>query len=302
MKNGEAAYEVTFGNPSSVWVDSNGPVFIYDSLFRAITVVRHNKIYLFAGKWQYADSPNTLMTGPASQVHIQASQIFGDSSKGVMYLSDGTRGGIQQISPLTVNLYAPTGTPTEAPTEAPSATPTITPTFAPTKPPVTPIISKMATMDAALTHPEGIWSDAAGNVFVSDSTNRIFVQSIGDSTVTVFAGSPTGAAGFAGDGMSLRNALFDYPQGLWGDDNFLYICDSHNHRIRAINRMTNVIHTVAGGGKDVISSDSPIQATTGLLILPIGIWGDGAGNIYISASNQYSRKQWTGGSLFGFKI
>jgi sugar lactone lactonase YvrE len=81
--------------------------------------------------------------------------------------------------------------------------------------------------------------------------------------------------------MSLRNALFDYPQGLWGDDNFLYICDSHNHRIRAINRMTNVIHTVAGGGKDVISSDSPIQATTGLLILPIGIWGDGAGNIYI---------------------
>jgi hypothetical protein len=53
--------------------------------------------------------------------------------------------------------------------------------------------------------PKGIWSDPAGNVYVSDSTNRIFVQSAVDSTVTTFAGTTT-APDFAGDGLTLSNA------------------------------------------------------------------------------------------------
>jgi sugar lactone lactonase YvrE len=132
FENGEAAYKVKFGNPSSVWVSGDGTVFIADSLYHTISVVRHNKIYLFAGKWSSGAISNPLMTGPANQVEIEASHIFGDSSRGVLYHSDGTRGGIQQISPLTVNVYAPTATPTVPPTQSPTVTPTVVPTAAPT--------------------------------------------------------------------------------------------------------------------------------------------------------------------------
>jgi sugar lactone lactonase YvrE len=451
-ENGAVPYEITFGTPSSVWVDSNGNVFIYDSRYHIISVARHNKIYLFAGEWQYADPANILMTGPANQVHIQVSQIFGDSSKGILYLSDGTRGAIQQISPLTVNVYAPpptispsetptdiptatattspsasptdtptgiptsvptespteiptatpTGVPTETPTEAPSTTPTVTPTETPsaiptetptetpsatptsgptetpTEPPSTtptvtptetptetpsaipsatptsgpteiptetpsatptvipteipsaiptevptenptetpstiptvipteaptniptvlptvvptasptsfvPIISKMVNLDAVLTIPRGIWTDFSGNIFVSDSTNRIFFQSIDDSTVTTFAGTTT--AGFAGDGLTLSNARFNNPQGIWGDRNYFYICDSGNNRIRALNWNTNVITTLVGGGTQTISPTTPKDANSVVLTTPISIWGDGAGNIYITSTDK----------------
>jgi hypothetical protein len=125
FENGETAYKVKFGNPSSVWVDGDGKVFIADSLFHTISVVRHDKIFLFAGKWQSGAISNTLMTGPANQVQIEASHIFGDSNIGVLYLSDGTRGGIQQISPLTVNVYAATPAPTFLATNIPTIAPTI---------------------------------------------------------------------------------------------------------------------------------------------------------------------------------
>jgi sugar lactone lactonase YvrE len=133
FENGEVAYKVTLGNPTSVWVDNDGHVFIVDSLFHTISVVRHDKMFLFAGKWPTGAVSNTLATGAAAQVDIEASYIFGDSNKGLLYLSD-TRGGIQKITSLAVNVYssAPTVAPTASPTYAPTtASPTYPPTYAP---------------------------------------------------------------------------------------------------------------------------------------------------------------------------
>jgi hypothetical protein len=196
--NGEAAHTVKIGNPSNVWVDSNGLVFIADSLYHTISVVRHNKIYLFAGKWSSEAISNNLMTGPANQVQIEASHIFGDSSRGFLYLSDGTRGGIQQISPLTVNVYYITPAPTVKPTQNPTASPTATPTF------IVPLISATE-LDSSLLYPTGIWADGSGNVYVasygetSHLDHRIYKQSA-DGTVSAFAGIAGIPNGFAGDG------------------------------------------------------------------------------------------------------
>jgi hypothetical protein len=141
FKNGGKAFEVTFGNPSSVWVNSNGHVFIADSLYHTVSVVRNDKVYLFAGKFQYSVASSGLTTGPATFVHIEASHIFGDSSKGVLFLSDKTRGGIQKINSLAVNNYAtfsPTVSPTTVPTASPSTfVPTVDPTYVPTASPST---------------------------------------------------------------------------------------------------------------------------------------------------------------------
>jgi sugar lactone lactonase YvrE len=359
FENGEAAYKVKFGNPSSVWVGDDGSVFIADSLYHTISVVRHNKIYLFAGKWQSGAISNTLMTGPANQVQIEASHIFGDSSRGVLYLSDGTRGGIQQISPLTVNVYATTATPTVPPTQSPTVTPTVVPTVAPTVNPTKnpterptmqpsgqptsqpsgqptsqptsqpsgqptrqpsgqptsqpsqptsqpsvqptrqpscqptshptshptrappPLIAK-TNLDSSLSNPRGVWADAHGNVFVSDYGNhRIYIQSA-DGTVTTFVGS---SQGFSGDDGDATEAQLNYPQGIWGDSNNLYICDFINGRIRAVNFATNKITTIAGGGTgSAIGADS--QPAIGANFRPESIWGDRDGNLYITAYQQ----------------
>jgi sugar lactone lactonase YvrE len=314
--NGESAYKVKFGNPSSVWVGGDGSVFIADSFYHTISVVRHDKIYLFAGKWSSEAISNTLMTGPANSVQIEASHIFGDSSRGVLYLSDRTRGGIQQISPLTVNVYAPTATPTVPPTRSPTVTPTVVPTAVPSvtptrnpteyptsqpsgqpseqptsnptvKPTVAPIpVISETNLDPFLNTVYGIWTDANANVFVAqwghtglntNYDNRIYKQS-SDGSVTPFAGIE-GKNGFGGDDGPATEALLKSPGGVWGDSDNLYICDSGNNRIRAVNFASDVISTIAGGGELVVGVDP--QLATDVTFSPGAIWGDGKGNLYI---------------------
>jgi sugar lactone lactonase YvrE len=255
FENGETAYKVKFGNPSSVWVNQDGHVFIADSHFHTISVVRHDKIFLFAGKWSSEAISGPLTTGPADHVDIEASYIFGDSNRGVLYLSDKTRGGIQEISPLAVNAY-----------EA--------------------LITK-TNFDAVVKYTNGIWTDAKGNVYVIDgydpedlpnSKFRILKQSP-SGIISTFAGK--GTWGYSGDGGLALDAEFFYPVGLWGDNENLYFTD--NHRIRVINFATNIITTVAGGGDKILSTTTQPAKETKFTVY--GLWGDGRGNIYGNTGN-----------------
>jgi hypothetical protein len=259
FKNGEAAHKVKFGNPSSVWVDQDGHVFIADSHFHTISVVRHNKIFSFAGNFSSGVISNSLMTGPANQVDIEASYIFGDSSKGVLYLSDKTRGGIQKISSLAVNAY-----------EA--------------------LITK-TNLDSSLLYPQGIWVDTAGNVYVVDglvpivnfNAHWVIWKMSPSGVVSIFAGKK-GTQGFSGDGGLATEAELSDPQGIWGDSNNLYFVDYDV--VRAVNFATNIITTVVAGGSggSVTNTPKPATGVTGGSLGQIyGLWGDGVGKIYISS-------------------
>jgi sugar lactone lactonase YvrE len=260
FKNGETAHKVKLGNPSSVWVNQDGHVFITDSHFHTISVVRHNKIFLFAGNWSAEAIASPLTTGPANQVNIEASHIFGDSSKGVLYLSDKTRGGIQKITSLAVNAY-----------EA--------------------LITK-TNIDSSLIYPQGIWVDAVGNVYVVDGvfpvassvSNLVIWKMSPSGVVSIFAGKKMiSQLGIPGDGGLATEAEFFEPRAIWGDTENLYVIDYD--RIRAINFATNVITTVAGGGGGGSVSTTPKPATgvNGVSLGQIyGLWGDGKGKIYIS--------------------
>src|SRR5687768_15107684 len=66
-------------------------------------------------------------------------------------------------------------------------------------------------------------------------------------TVITIAGN--GARGFSGDGGPATEASFTDPGGLAvGPDGTIYIWDSGNRRIRAIDPKTGFIRTVAGNG------------------------------------------------------
>jgi hypothetical protein len=86
--------------------------------------------------------------------------------------------------------------------------------------------------NAELNVPEGVFVDAAGDVFIADSYNfrvREVVASTGD--IQTIAGN--GTPGFSGDGGAAASAELAFPTRLWGDNRGnLLIADSNNERIR----------------------------------------------------------------------
>ena len=90
--------------------------------------------------------------------------------------------------------------------------------------------------------------DEDGVIYVSDTFNhRIRKVDLLTGQVTTLAG--TGDIGFSGDGGPAIEALFDRPHDIeLGPDGRLYVADTGNHRIRAIDLEDGTIETVVGTG------------------------------------------------------
>ena len=137
---------------------------------------------------------------------------------------------------------------------------------------------------ASLDGPSGVAVDAAGNLYIADSTssysggnNRIRKVSPSGIISTV-AGN--GTAGFSGDGGLATNASLNVPSGIAVDaaDN-LYIADARNNRVRRV-APSGIISTVAGGGSGFPGGNGP--ATSASLSWPSSVAVDAAGNLYIT--------------------
>jgi thiol-disulfide isomerase/thioredoxin len=86
--------------------------------------------------------------------------------------------------------------------------------------------------------------DAGDRLFISDSNyNRIVITSLGGQLREVIG---TGAIGK--DDGSYDRASFDHPQGMALVHNTLYVADTENHLIRAIDLDARQVRTVAGTG------------------------------------------------------
>jgi sugar lactone lactonase YvrE len=134
--------------------------------------------------------------------------------------------------------------------------------------------------EATFDYPAGV--TASGDlVYVSDHDNSAIRRIASDGTVTTIAGC--GRRKFA-DGAG-TSACFDLPTGLVaGADGTLYVADTSNHRIRAIDVRGNVT-TFAGSGSDVTQDAAdPLQAG---IAYPRGIALGPDGALYL-ASDQTS--------------
>ena len=124
----------------------------------------------------------------------------------------------------------------------------------------------------------GLAVDAAGNLYVADSSaNR--VRKIGaDGTIEAFAGS--GIAGYEGDGGQATQAQLNSPRTLAVDSaGNVYIADQGNNRVREVTH--GVIRTVAGVSN--CCAQTPV-ATSTFIGSPSGVAVDGTGNLYVSSS------------------
>jgi RHS repeat-associated protein len=129
---------------------------------------------------------------------------------------------------------------------------------------------------ARIDTPAALTARADGSLLVADSArDRVRIVA---RTGTVAAHTGSGEHGFAGDGGPAAAARLSTPQGLaTGADGTVYVADTANNRVRAIDA-AGVIRTVAGGG--VQGDGGP--ATAARLNGPADVAVGADGTLYIA--------------------
>jgi sugar lactone lactonase YvrE len=123
-------------------------------------------------------------------------------------------------------------------------------------------------------------------LYVADSlNNRIRRINLDTGIVDCIAGG-SAQAGYSGDGGPALQATFNFPMDIeLGPDGRLYVADRYNYAVRAIDLVTGIVETVAGGAKcDTAAESCADRAPARQIKLnePYGIAFDAAGNLYIA--------------------
>lgn len=149
--------------------------------------------------------------------------------------------------------------------------------------------------NAQLSRPQGLATDAAGNLYIADSSvYRIRKVSPGGVISTV-AGN--GGVGYMGDGGPATSATFGSPSAVAVDSaGSLFIADGNNSCVRKVSP-SGLITTVAGNGTAGYVGDSGL-ATNAQLNYPTSVAADAAGNLYLADTNNFRlRKVSSGGTI-----
>lgn len=135
---------------------------------------------------------------------------------------------------------------------------------------------------ATFNAPAGIAIAASGTIYVADTGNHtIRAISPGTRAVTTIAGVATDD-GYA-DGDALLDAAFNSPRALALNGSTLYIADTDNSLIRALNLIAGVVTTLAG--RPGAQPTHGYQAATGTAAVfdhPLGFALDNSGNLYVA--------------------
>ena len=131
-----------------------------------------------------------------------------------------------------------------------------------------------------LSQPEGICSDAAGNIYFVDAFDQVVRKITPDGTVSLLAGTMLRSGLVDGPGAT---AKFSVPWGITSDaQGTLYVTDRANRAVRRIST-SGIVSTVAGGAgapdvRDGIGTDARFHN-------PVGIVAVGADTLYITDAN-----------------
>lgn len=136
--------------------------------------------------------------------------------------------------------------------------------------------------------------DSHENLYFIDQKNERVRELSADYKLYTIAGN--GTVGFAGDGDVATNANFAFPKSvqpepggaiaLSADEKTIYVADTENNRIRAIDLDTGIISTIAGTGTAGFSGDGG-PATQAELSSPRDLEVDSNGVIYIADTENH---------------
>jgi DNA-binding beta-propeller fold protein YncE len=144
---------------------------------------------------------------------------------------------------------------------------------------------------AGLNEPAALAVSDSDTLYVADqSNNRVRAIDLGTGLIRTVAG--TGSAAYNGDGIPATEASLAGPSGLaLAEDGTLFIADTFNGRIRAIDPVTGLIRTVAGdGGEYRYQGDTESRSAS--LSRPSGIALDREGSLYVTDSDNHLVRRW----------
>jgi thiol-disulfide isomerase/thioredoxin len=154
-----------------------------------------------------------------------------------------------------------------------------------------------------LLFPGKVLADAAGKrLFIADTGHNRIIQTDLDGNNPVTIGG--GEEGF--DDGDFKKATFNRPQGICVDGETLYVADTENHAIRAIDLKAGKVATIAGTGSQarrIFSPPSSGPAKTSALSSPwdlIEIPGDKSLYIAMAGPHQIWKLDLTAGDVSVF--
>ncbi|WP_183563974.1 gliding motility-associated C-terminal domain-containing protein [Mucilaginibacter sp. SP1R1] len=138
---------------------------------------------------------------------------------------------------------------------------------------------------ASFDEPDGIVSDAAGNIYVSDQIGNLIRKITPAGLVTTLAGTPHTTGSANGPGSA---ATFNSPRGVAIDaTGNIYVADQANNLIRKVTA-AGVVTTYAGSGATG-ATNGPVSSAT--FNTPTAVGLDASGNLYVAeAGNNVIRK------------
>lgn len=293
--DGAAATAACVNSPDDLAFEtSTGNLFIAAPLNHRIRVVTPGgTISTFAGSQTFCGDG-----GVATAACLNNPQgIERQSATGPMYISDTVNHRIRVVNGTTVTTLAGNGTPGFSGDGGPASS-------------------------AALYSPRGLAANAAGDLYIADTTNNR-IRRIDHVTQNISTVAGTGVLGFTGDAGAAVSAALNLPRDVFIDaSGNLYIADTGNNVIRKVvtggdgvvngnagETISTIAGSLAGTAGDCINGS---LATTACLNGPQGIFVETAtGNLVIAdnannkvkklaiATNQFSTIAGTGSTLEG---
>jgi sugar lactone lactonase YvrE len=256
--DGGAALSASLGVPWSLAADSAGNIYIVDVSEDVVRKVSASGIITtIAG----TDAPGyTGDAEAATSASLYAPSGIALDASGNIYIADDGNYAVRKINSAgIITTIAGTGSSGYSGDGGPA-------------------------LSAILEGAAGITIDTRGNIYVSDGISTVRkIDTAG--IITLFAGGA--AAGFSGDSGFATLAHLSYPAGLAADvAGNIFIADRNNNVIRKVDT-AGIIATVAGNGAFAglgyggYTGDS-VQATTTELNLPISVFADRTGNLFIA--------------------
>lgn len=258
--DGGPATNALLNSPSDVALDGTGAILIADSDNYAIRrLAPDGVIRTMAGNGNYGyPASDGTPIADSSQSLPSIGQLALDAAGGIYAAGSASR--VLKIANSLFATVAGTGTSGDGGDGGPATR-------------------------AQFKNPSGVAIDAAGNVYVADSTANRVRKISKDGTISAFAG--TGKAGSAGDGglataAQLRLLYNSTPLAVDAVGN-VYIADQGNYKVRMVDP-SGVITSVVGNG-NFGKPTNGAKAASQPFSSPAGLAFDSKGNLYISSAD-----------------
>src|ERR1017187_8922736 len=240
-----------FSSPGAVALDSQGNLYIADTVNHCIRKISGSTITTIAGTGGTAGYTGDGAAATAATLSSPGGLVF--DASGNLYIADTGNNVIRKISGSTITTVA--GNQAQGPNYGGDLGPA---------------------NGANLWGPTAVAFDSAGNYYIADNGNSLIRKVDTSGIITTYVGASGGTNGTAGK--------LSAPNGLWLDPSgALYIADSgHNRLARYV--APSAFSNFAGTEAALFSGDGG-PALSAALNKPTGLTMDAAGNIYLADTN-----------------